>query len=69
MGSEVSKNVYEGAIKKPALKLERFPATAINRAFEFPGDKRGDAMIQPRFAHFLPPGSVQVLPAATPAPN
>ena len=48
---------------------KRFPAAAVNRTLELAGDKRGDAMIQPRFAYFFPAWPVKILPAAASAPN
>ena len=48
------------------MNLECFPAAIVHRAFELAGDDGGNAVIQPVFAHFFPPGVVQVLPASSP---
>lgn len=47
------------------LGSQRLPATVIYCAFEFAGDQRGDAVVQPQSADFFPASVMQILPATT----
>ena len=56
---------YNTTCERIASLSECFPATAVNRSLQSPGDQRRYTMIQPNLVHFLPPRAVQVLSPST----